>query len=38
MIRIWLNGGPGYLDMYDMKPDATAADREIWQPIPTKSF
>src|SRR4051794_3473412 len=24
VILIWLDGGPGHLDMYDMKPDAPA--------------
>ena len=24
VILIWLDGGPGHMDMYDMKPDAPA--------------
>ena len=38
VILIWLDGGPGHLDMYDMKPDAPAEYRGIWRPIPKKSF
>jgi len=36
VIRIWLDGGPGHMDMYDMKPDAPAEYRGIWRPIRTK--
>ena len=36
VILIWLDGGPGHLDMYDMKPDAPAEYRGIWKPIRTK--
>ncbi|QVL34861.1 DUF1501 domain-containing protein [Telmatocola sphagniphila] len=35
-ILIWLDGGPGHMDMYDMKPDAPAEYRGIWKPIKTK--
>lgn len=35
VILIWLDGGPGHLDMYDMKPDAPAEYRGIWRPIRT---
>ena len=34
-ILIWLDGGPGHLDMYDMKPEAPAEFRGIWTPIKT---
>jgi hypothetical protein len=34
-ILLWLDGGPGHLDMYDMKPDAPAEVRGIWSPIRT---
>lgn len=33
VIMIWLDGGPGHMDMYDMKPDAPAEYRGIWRPI-----
>ena len=33
VILIWLDGGPGHMDMYDMKPDAPADYRGIWRPI-----
>ena len=36
VILIWLDGGPGHLDTYDMKPDAPAEYRGIWKPIRTK--
>src|SRR6516165_1498635 len=35
-ILIWLDGGPGHMDMYDMKPDAPAEYRGIWRPIRTR--
>ena len=35
-ILIWLDGGPGHMDMYDMKPDAAVEYRGIWSPIRTK--
>ena len=31
-ILIWLDGGPGHMDMYDMKPDAPVEFRGIWRP------
>ncbi|MBI3824053.1 MAG: DUF1501 domain-containing protein, partial [Planctomycetes bacterium] len=33
VILIWLDGGPGHMDMYDMKPDAPELYRGIWRPI-----
>src|SRR4051812_16948300 len=36
IILIWLDGGPGHMDMYDMKPDAPAEYRGLWKPIRTK--
>ena len=33
VILIWLDGGPGHMDMYDLKPDAPAEYRGIWRPI-----
>jgi hypothetical protein len=35
VILIWLDGGPGHMDMYDLKPQAPAEYRGIWSPIPT---
>ncbi len=35
VILLWLDGGPGHMDMYDMKPDAPAEYRGIWNPIKT---
>lgn len=35
VILIWLDGGPGHMDMYDMKPEAPAEYRGIWNPIRT---
>lgn len=35
VILIWLDGGPGHMDMYDMKPEAPAEYRGIWKPIKT---
>ena len=35
VILLWLDGGPGHMDTYDMKPEAPAAYRGIWKPIPT---
>ena len=36
VILIWLDGGPGHMDMYDMKPDAPAEYRGLWKPIKSK--
>src|SRR5262249_12842049 len=36
VILIWLDGGPGHMDMYDMKPDAAAEYRGLWKPIKSK--
>ncbi len=36
IILIWLDGGPGHMDMYDMKPEAPAEYRGFWRPfVPT---
>jgi hypothetical protein len=35
VILIWLDGGPGHMDLYDMKPEAPAEYRGIWNPIRT---
>ena len=35
VILIWLDGGPGHLDLYDMKPEAPREYRGIWNPIRT---
>ncbi|HUY87338.1 MAG TPA: DUF1501 domain-containing protein [Pirellulales bacterium] len=35
VILIWLDGGPSHMDLYDMKPEAPAEYRGLWQPIPT---
>jgi hypothetical protein len=35
VILMWLDGGPGHMDLYDMKPDAPAEYRGIWRPIRT---
>src|SRR5881275_2244440 len=35
VILIWLDGGPGHMDMYDMKPAAPAEYRGLWSPIKT---
>lgn len=34
-ILIWLDGGPGHMDLYDLKPEAPAEYRGIWSPIAT---
>ena len=34
-ILIWLDGGPGHMDLYDMKPEAPLEYRGIWNPIKT---
>ena len=34
-ILIWLDGGPGHMDLYDMKPDAPPEYRGFWRPIKT---
>ena len=36
VILLWLDGGPGHMDMYDMKPDAPEEYRGIWRPIRTR--
>lgn len=33
VILIWLDGGPGHMDMYDMKPNAPTEYAGIWRPI-----
>lgn len=35
VILMWLDGGPGHMDTYDLKPDAPAEYRGIWRPIRT---
>jgi hypothetical protein len=35
VILLWLDGGPGHMDTYDLKPEAPAEYRGIWKPIPT---
>ncbi|HQX50826.1 MAG TPA: DUF1501 domain-containing protein [Planctomycetaceae bacterium] len=35
VILLWLDGGPGHMDTYDMKPEAPAEYRGIWRPIST---
>ena len=35
VIMLWLDGGPGHMDTYDLKPEAPAEYRGIWAPIPT---
>jgi hypothetical protein len=35
VILIWLDGGPSHMDLYDLKPNAPAEQRGIWQPIRT---
>lgn len=35
VILFWLDGGPSHLDLYDMKPEAPAEYRGIWDPIRT---
>src|SRR5229473_8494922 len=36
VILLWLDGGPGHMDLYDMKPDAPVEYRGLWKPIRTK--
>ena len=38
VILLWLDGGAGHMDTYDMKPDAPEAYRGIWRPIRTLSL
>ncbi len=35
VILVWMDGGPGHMDMYDMKPDAPPEYRGLWSPIKT---
>lgn len=35
VILLWLDGGPGHMDLYDLKPEAPAEYRGIWNPIRT---
>ena len=35
VILLWLDGGPGHMDTYDMKPEAPPEYRGIWSPIAT---
>ncbi len=36
VILLWLDGGPGHMDMYDMKPDAPKEYAGLWKPIRTR--
>jgi hypothetical protein len=36
VILLWLDGGPGHMDTYDLKPDAPTEYRGLWKPIPTR--
>jgi hypothetical protein len=33
VILIWLDGGPGHMDMYDMKPDSPKEYAGLWKPV-----
>lgn len=35
VILLWIDGGPGHMDTYDMKPEAPPEYRGIWRPIDT---
>jgi hypothetical protein len=35
VILLWLDGGAGHMDTYDMKPDAPEEYRGLWKPIGT---
>ena len=35
VILIWLDGGPGHMDLYDLKPEAPAEYAGLWRPIHT---
>ncbi len=35
VILLWMDGGPGHMDLYDMKPESPAEYRGIWRPIKT---
>jgi uncharacterized protein (DUF1501 family) len=35
VILLWLDGGPGHMDLYDLKPEAPAEYRGFWKPIRT---
>ena len=35
VILIWLDGGPSHMDLYDLKPQAPAEYRGLWNPIKT---
>jgi hypothetical protein len=35
VILLWLDGGPGHMDTYDLKPEAPVEYRGIWNPIRT---
>ena len=35
VILLWLDGGPSHMDLYDLKPEAPAENRGIWNPIRT---
>ncbi len=35
VILLWVDGGPGHMDLYDLKPNAPSEYRGIWMPIRT---
>ncbi len=35
VILLWLDGGPSHMDLYDLKPEAPAEYRGLWNPIRT---
>ncbi len=35
VIMLWLDGGPSHIDLYDLKPEAPAEYRGLWNPIRT---
>ena len=35
VILLWLDGGPSHMDLYDLKPEAPAEYRGLWNPIHT---
>src|SRR5262249_48147050 len=37
LIFLWLGGGPGHLDTYDMKPNPPAEIRGEFKPVPTNA-
>lgn len=35
VILLWIDGGPGHMDTYDLKPEAPPEYRGLWRPIKT---